>query len=173
MRLSIIVAASEQGVIGSGGQIPWRIPADFRLFKMLTMGHTLIMGRKTYESVGKPLPGRTTIVVSRNPELFRRRELPAGVILMPSMVKALEEAVGTNRSNETFVCGGAKIYSAAFRFAERIYLTRVHGAVVGDTVVPELNGGVPEDFVEIDRRELSTEGATHASTFHIYNRQES
>jgi len=177
MRLSIIVAASERGIIGNNGKIPWRIPADFRLFKSLTMGHTLIMGRKTFESIGKPLPGRTTIVVSRNANFFRNRALPVDVALMPSLVKAIEEAVGTNRSDETFICGGAGIYSAALPMVDRLYLTRVHGNINGDTRVPELDGGVPAGFVEIAApvqfsRSANDDSTTHDATFHIYDKVE-
>ncbi len=160
----MIVAASEHGVIGHEGKMPWRLPADLQAFKKLTMGHTLIMGRKTYESIGRPLPGRKTIVLTRS-----LSQLP-GVKCVESLAAAIEEAFGTNYSDETFICGGAEVYRRSFDLVDRLYLTRVHGEIEGDTRVPELDGGVPGTFAEIGEWELPSEGATHESTFFVYDR---
>ena len=133
MRLSLIVALADNGIIGSDNALPWHLPADLKRFKRLTMGHHLIMGRKTFESVGRALPGRTTLVLSRS-----RPELPAGVI----RVASLDEAVAIAREaadEEAFVAGGAEIYRLALPRADRLYVTRVHAVVAGDTRFPELD----------------------------------
>ena len=130
MRLSLIVAVSNNRVIGRGGQLPWRLSADLRRFKQLTMGHHLIMGRKTYESIGRLLPGRTTIVVTRQPEYT----VPGGLVAR-SLDEARQLAAG---DDEAFVIGGAEIYGLALPLVERIYFTRVDTTVAGDTFFPEL-----------------------------------
>ena len=160
----MIVAASERGVIGRGGQLPWKLPSDLRRFKSLTMGHALIVGRKTFDEVGRPLPGRRMIVVTRAPSG------PPGVITVHTIDEALAAAAGIDR-DETFVGGGAEIYALALPRVQRIYLTRVHGEVHGDTVVPFLDGGVPPGFVEAAPPEaLDPIGASHPATFHVYDR---
>jgi dihydrofolate reductase len=135
MRVSIIVAAAENGVIGRGNTLPWHLPADLRRFKSLTMGHHLLMGRKTWESVGKPLPGRPIVVISR-----RRRGLPEGVRLARSVGEAIALAQGAGES-ETFLAGGAEIYRIALAEdrVDRVYLTRIHHAFEGDAVFADLH----------------------------------
>lgn len=133
MKLSLIVAVSTNGIIGRDGGLPWRLPADLRRFKRLTMGHHLIMGRKTYEAVGRPLPGRTTIVVSRG-----RPKLPAAVRLAGSLDEAIEMAQ-TAGDTEAFIAGGGEIYRLALPRVERIYLTRIHAEVAGDAWLPEVS----------------------------------
>lgn len=130
MKLSIIVAAADNGVIGRDNRLPWRLSADLKRFKSLTLGHHLLMGRKTYESIGRPLPGRTAIVLSRGTP-----ELPEGVRL----ARDLDEAVALARAageTEAFVGGGAAIYREALGRADRLYLTRVAGEFEGDTRFP-------------------------------------
>jgi dihydrofolate reductase len=131
MPLSILVAVAENGVIGHGGDLPWHLSADLRRFKRLTMGHAIIMGRKTWESIGRPLPGRRMVVVTRQPAY--RAE---GV----QVVKSLKEALDAAREagdQQPFVVGGAEIYRQALPLATRLYLTRVRADVAGDTHFPE------------------------------------
>jgi dihydrofolate reductase len=131
MRLSIIVARADNGVIGRQGQLPWRLPADLRRFRRLTMGHHVIMGRKTHESLPGPLPGRTMIVISGGLD-----QAPPGSLLARSLDEACALARG---DDEVFVIGGEEIYRLALPRADRLYLTAVHGQVAGDTCFPELD----------------------------------
>ena len=129
--LSIIVAVAENGVIGRDGDLPWRLPADLRHFKRTTMGHHLVIGRRTWDEVGKPLPGRTMVVVTRD----RALRIP-DVIVVHSLQDALAAAAA---DDEVFVAGGGEIYRQALPQADRVYLTRVHASVEGDTTFPELD----------------------------------
>lgn len=142
--ISIIVAMSRNRVIGRGGSIPWQVPADLARFRRLTVGHSLIMGRKTFESIGRPLAERNNIVVSRQPGYS-----PPGVLLAASFEEALQLA---GSGGEVFVCGGEAIYSLALPVAARIYLTRIDLEVAGDRHFPPLPPGV---FVEIFRERLA------------------
>jgi dihydrofolate reductase len=130
MKLSIIVAMSKNRIIGRGGQLPWRLPADLRRFKQLTMGHPLIMGRKTFDSIGKPLPGRTSIVVTRQADFHVPGVLTA--TNFPEAIRLAEE-----RSDEAFVIGGGEIYSHALPLAHRLYVTAVEADLDGDTLFPD------------------------------------
>jgi dihydrofolate reductase len=143
MRVSIIAAVAKNGAIGIENRLPWRLPADLRHFKTTTMGHHLIMGRRTFESVGA-LPGRTTIVVSRRGVA----EPPAGVVVASSVPEALDLA---RRANETeaFVAGGAEIYRAALDYADRMYLTRIERRFDGDAFFPDFD---PGEWREVERR---------------------
>ena len=136
MILSIIAALDEGGGIGFENQIPWHLPGDLGRFKKLTMGHHLILGRKTYQSIGKPLPGRMMIVLSRNPDCTL-----AGSLVASSLQDALRIAREAGES-EAFVIGGAEIYQEALPLADHLYLTVVHTNVEADTFFPE--------FKEID-----------------------
>ncbi|MCE9552756.1 MAG: dihydrofolate reductase [Planctomycetes bacterium] len=131
--LSLIVAVAENGVIGRGGTLPWHISADLKRFKQLTMGHTIIMGRRTWDSLGRALPGRKSIVVSRNPQFQT-----AGAEVAPSLDAALALAAG---DTEAFVIGGASLYEEALAMADRLYITRVEAAVEGDTYFPTFDMG--------------------------------
>ncbi len=137
VRVSIIAAVAENGVMGRQGQLPWRLPGDLRHFREITMGKPLIMGRKTHLSIGRPLPGRTNIVLSRKPDFA-----PDGVIVMSdpsaaiSRAQALAEAAG---AGEVMIIGGAAVYRGALDQADRIYLTEVHAAVEGDVLFPRLD----------------------------------
>ena len=136
MRTSLIVAAAENGTIGQNGRIPWHVSADLRYFKQVTMGAPVIMGRKTYESIGFALPGRSNIVVTRNKK-FQAPDVDVVLNLEDALSKAraiLEKEGG----EELFVIGGAEIYAQAMRMADRIYLTRVHGEFPGDVFFPPL-----------------------------------
>jgi len=131
--ISLLVAMDEKRGIGKAGKLPWRLSSDLKRFKSLTMGHHIIVGRKTFESIGKPLPGRRTVVVTRNPG-FR----PEGCLVAGSVQQAIEIAQA-NGEVEAFVIGGADIYARALEVADRIYLTQVHAEVGADTFFPELD----------------------------------
>jgi dihydrofolate reductase len=132
MRVSIIVAMSENGVIGRGGELPWRLSNDLRRFKAITMGHTVIMGRRTWESIGRPLPGRRMIVVSRQDDY--RVDHP-DVEVTADLDEAIELAAA-NGELEAFVIGGAEMYQSALPIADRLYVTLVKAQVEGDTYFP-------------------------------------
>ena len=133
MRVSLIVAVSKNGVIGRDGDLPWHLPADLSHFKRTTMGHHLIIGRRTWDEVGKPLPGRTMVVVTRN-----RRFAPEGARVVRSVEQALEVAAG---DDVPFIGGGSQIYRICLGrdLVDRIYLTRIHAEVEGDTFFPEFD----------------------------------
>ena len=137
VAVAIIAAIAANGVIGDGNHIPWRLPGDFAHFKRMTMGKPLIMGRKTFESIGRPLPGRTNIVVTRQEGYH-----PDGVIVISSLDEALERAqeiAQTDRANEVMIGGGAEIYRQALPFADRMYLTQVMLEPQGDTYFPPID----------------------------------
>ena len=127
MLISIIVAVSENGVIGKDNQLIWRLPDDLKRFKKLTIGHPIIMGRKTFDSIGKPLPGRTSIVITRNPE-FKTD----GIIVSHSLEEALDEARKL-QTEEAFIIGGGQLYDQALPITNRLYITEVLTEISGDT----------------------------------------
>lgn len=131
MIVSLIYAQSQNGVIGIRNELPWRLPADLKHFKELTTGHTIIMGRRTYESIGRPLPHRRSIVISRN-DAFR----PDGVEVVGSLDAALRSCAN---EYEVFVIGGAELFRAAEPIADRVYRTVVHEKIEGDVRLPELD----------------------------------
>jgi dihydrofolate reductase len=157
--ISIIVAASTNGVIGRRGDLPWRMPSDLKRFKSLTMGHHLVIGRKTWDEVGRPLPGRIMVVVTRDPE-FRVE----GVTVVHSLDEALDVAIG---DDEVFIAGGGEIYRQALPLADRLYLTRVHAIVDGDTTF-----FFDEDEWLLVTREdhLADERNPHPFSFLVYER---
>ncbi len=128
--LSIIVAVSENNVIGTGNNLPWKLSGDLQRVKKLTMGHHLIMGRKTYESIGRPLPGRITIIITRQTNYH-----PEGCTVVSSLADALKIA---QIDSEAFIFGGGEIFTQALPFTHKIYFTKVHCAVNGDTFFPQL-----------------------------------
>ena len=123
---------SENRVIGINNKLPWHLPADLRHFRRLTTGHPVIMGRRNYESIGKPLPDRTNIVVTRNPD-YRA----AGCLVTHSLDDAMNSA---GNDSEIFIIGGAEIYRQAFGRANRIFITLIHARIEGDTYFPEFEG---------------------------------
>lgn len=133
VTFALIVAVAENGVIGREGELPWRLSSDLRYFKSVTMGKPIIMGRKTFDSIGRPLPGRTNIVVSRNPDFSFK-----GVDVFNRLEAAVSHAEGLVGA-EIMVIGGAGLYEAALPTADRIYLTEVHFAVDGDVFFPSLD----------------------------------
>ena len=140
MIISLIAAMSEERVIGREGRLPWSIPADLARFKSITMGHTVVMGVRTFESIGHPLPGRRTIVLSRT----------TGSIEGCQVARSLQEAIAAAEDeDEIFICGGEQIFREALSFCQRIYLTVVHGSYQGDVHFPE----IPDSFLELQREE--------------------
>ncbi len=133
MTVSIIAALATNNVIGRDNQLPWHMPADLKRFKQLTTGHHLLMGRKTFESVGVPLPGRITVVISRSPDFA-----PPGVAVARSLDEAISKAEAAGDS-EIFIGGGQEIFRQMLHRADRMYLTRVHAEPAGDTFFPEFD----------------------------------
>ena len=139
MSLSIIAALAENRVIGHVGNLPWHLAADLKRFKRLTMGHSIIMGRKTWQSIGRPLPGRRTIVLSRQTEDLISNPWPVSdVHVVGSLQDAFKQASDTG-DDEPFIIGGQQIYQQALPHADRLYLTRILAHVVGDTLFPEFD----------------------------------
>ncbi len=136
MKISIIAAMGENRAIGFKRRIPWRLPADFKWFKDHTMGHPVIMGSKTFESMGKPLPGRINIILTKNPDY---RPGGDGVLVAHTLDEALTLACTAPGGEEIFICGGGQIYELALPLADTMYLTRVHGTFEGDAFFPEFN----------------------------------
>jgi dihydrofolate reductase len=133
VAVTFVVARAENGVIGDKGQLPWRIPADLQHFKRLTVGKPIIMGRKTYESIGRPLPRRTNIVVTRD-ERWQADGVTVAQDIPTALALAYEDAHRSG-ADEIAVIGGAEIYRQTLPHAHRIYLTEVHRAYAGDTVM--------------------------------------
>src|SRR6478752_6063465 len=133
MRISFIVAKSENNVIGVSNKLPWHLKDDLQMFKKLTMGHHILMGRKTFESIGKPLPGRMSLVVSTEPKANQD-----SVLWFTSIFRAIKQAE-RNGESELFIIGGEKVFKAALSLCDRIYLSEVHGDVKGDTYFPSLS----------------------------------
>lgn len=140
MSIAIIVAMAGNRTIGVNNTLPWRCPADLKHFKTLTMGHHMIMGRKTFDSIGKPLPGRTTVVVTRNPAL----QIP-GCVMAGSLPEALAACAG---DAQIFIVGGAEIYAQALPLADTLCITEIRESVAGDAHFPAFGD---DDWEEIAR----------------------
>lgn len=156
-----MVAMARNRVIGRDGGLPWHLPEDLRRFKALTLGHPLVMGRRTYESIGRPLPGRRSLVLSRRPDYA-----PAGVEVVPSLQEALQRLA---ESEEVFVIGGAEVYALALPRADRVWLTLVEADVDGDVLFPPL----PSDLWRLTSEELHGADERHrwAMRFQLWERQ--
>lgn len=143
MAVVLVAAVGRNGVIGVDGHLPWRIPEDMARFKSLTMGGVLVMGRATYESIGRPLPGRDTVV------LTRRKDWSAEGV---EVVGSLDEAIGlaVSRGKDAFIAGGSAVYGAALGVADRMELTQIDAAPDGDTYFPEVDW---DDWVEETRED--------------------
>ncbi len=139
-KISIIVAMAKNRTIGINNTLPWRCPEDLKRFKSLTMGHHMIMGRKTFDSIGKALPGRTTVVVTRNQELVIE-----GCIVAHSLQQAIAACVN---DEEIFIVGGAELYKQALPLADTLYLTEIQQYIEGDAHFPEFNNNA---WLEVSR----------------------
>ena len=137
MTVTLVAAIARNGVIGAGDAIPWRLPGEQRQFKELTVGHVLVMGRRTYDSIGRPLPGRTTVVVTRQPDWTPPGGMPAGLMRAASLAEALRLA--RDIDDEVFVVGGAQVYAEALPMADAMVLTWVDLEPSGDTRFPEID----------------------------------
>jgi len=142
MIVSIIAAMAENRVIGRGNEMPWEVPSELKRFKETTMGHPVIMGRKTFESIGHPLPGRKNVIITSQQDYSA-----AGSIIVPDLQAALAACEG---ADEVFICGGDTVYREAMSLADRIYLTIIEEEFDGDSFFPE----IPEDFVEVRRTRI-------------------
>jgi dihydrofolate reductase len=159
-RVSLIVAMDRNRVIGHRGRVPWHLSDDLKRFKALTMGHHIIMGRKTWESIGRVLPGRTSVVITRDPG-YRA----AGATAVSSLPEALALA---KDDSEAFVIGGAQVYRAALPLAERIYLTELQAQYPGDTFFPALE---PQEWQDVSREHHAAQAAQPAWDFVICERR--
>jgi dihydrofolate reductase len=144
MKISLIVAMASNRVIGLNNKMPWHLSADLKKFKKITMDSPVLMGRKTHESIGKPLPGRTNIIVSRNPE-YRQD----GCLVFNDLKTALKKAC--ERADEIFVIGGSDLYEAILPITDTIYLTVINREFKGDTFFPELD---LNDWSEVAREDI-------------------
>ena len=162
MIISLLVAMDEQRGIGVDGRLPWHLSDDLKRFKALTMGHHLIMGRKTWESIGRPLPGRITIVVTRNPHYVAE-----GCLVAHSLEEALALAQAGGEE-EAFIIGGGEVFVQALPLADRIYLTRVHTVSEVDVTFPEFD---PEDWTAVESAEHPADGKNDfPTTFQVLER---
>ncbi len=133
IQITLIAALARNRVIGQGNALPWRLPEDLKRFKELTLGHPIIMGRKTWTSLGRPLPGRTNIVISRSPEFAA-----AGAVMVRSLHEAIEAAASSGTA-EAFIIGGAEIFHQALPLAHRLQLTEIDRNYVGDVYFPNFD----------------------------------
>nr|AIA18327.1 Dihydrofolate reductase [uncultured bacterium] len=165
MKISIIVAASENNIIGRNNDLPWYLPTDLKYFKDTTMGHCVIMGRKNFESIPakySPLAGRTNIVVTRQKDFHA-----VGVEVTHSIEDAIELARKKNET-ECFITGGGEIFAQSLKFCDRIYLTRIHAVIEGDVYFPVVN---ENEWKEISRKDIQAdEKNKYPFSFIIYER---
>ena len=157
--LSLIVAHADNRVIGHNNQLPWHLPEDLKRFRQLTMGHHIIMGRKTYESLGRLLPGRTTVIVTRDTGYTVE-----GARIVHSLPEALAVCAG---DEEPFLIGGAEMYEQGLPYVTRLYITRVYAHVGGDAFFPELDMSAWEQVFE---QAKTSENGLHYSDM-IYQRR--
>ena len=158
--ISLIVAASANNVIGSQGELPWRLSDDLRRFKEITMGKPIIMGRKTWDSIGRPLPGRQNIVITRQADFAAE-----GCDVVTSAADAISAA---GDAPETMVIGGSQVYSLFLPDADRLYLTRVHAEVDGDAFFPEISEA---DWRLVDEEHHASDDRNeHAFSFQRFER---
>jgi len=160
MAISIIVAISQNGIIGHKMDLPWHISADLKRFRALTMGHHIVMGRKTYESIGRLLPGRTTVIITRQSDY----QIP-GAVVVNSIEQALAVAVD---DHETFIVGGSQIYNLALPQADTLYITRIHADVEGDTRLDAIDWSAWE--CKSSERHPADENNDLEYSFEIYHR---
>jgi dihydrofolate reductase len=142
MIISLIAAMAENRVIGNRNTIPWNIPSDQKHFREITFGHPVLFGRVTFEGLGRPLPGRKNIVLSRQRDYHAK-----GAVTVGGLQEAFDACEG---ADEVFICGGGTVFHETISLAHRIYLTVIHADFEGDVFFPE----IPPDFIEVQRQEL-------------------
>lgn len=163
MIISTIVAVAKNNVIGKDNDIPWYLPADLKYFKKITTGHHIVMGRKCYESIGRPLPKRTNVVVTRNPFF-----IATGCLVTHNVAEAVQLAE-TNGEEEVFIIGGGQIYEIALPHVDRIYLTEVDLEIEGDIFFPEID---PKDWTLTEEiKHLADEKNEYDYTFKVLERK--
>ncbi|QNF34869.1 dihydrofolate reductase [Adhaeribacter swui] len=145
--IASVFAMSENRVIGKNNQLPWHLPADLKFFKNLTTGHPIIMGRKTFESIGKPLPNRTSIIITRQPEYHQ-----PGCLVVNNVSSAITKAQQIN--SDVFIIGGAEILQQALPYIDTMFLTLIHENFAGDTFYPEIN---PKEWQEVSRQDFTAD----------------
>ncbi|QLE96176.1 dihydrofolate reductase [Neptunomonas phycophila] len=166
MRLAMIVAQSSNRVIGRDNKLPWYLPGDLKYFKQATMGKPIIMGRKTFESIGKPLPGRLNIVISRDAS-FTAQGIKV-VMSLPDAIELAESQALIDGVDEAMIIGGAQIYALALPEVERLYITQVHADIEGDAYFPEFNRS---QWTELGREDFSAQGPNPFDySFIVYQR---
>ena len=166
MKLSLICALAQNGIIGRRNNLPWHLSEDLKYFKRTTMGKCIIMGRKTFESIGKPLPGRTNIIVTRN----RDYDVENARIVdsLADAIDLAENIAVIDGSDEAFVIGGAELYKIALPLVDRMHLTLVHAEVEGDTWFPEFTA---EDWEETSRLDFAaSDNNTYAYSICVFDR---
>ena len=167
IRLSLMVAKASNRVIGRNNKLPWYLPNDLEYFKQVTFGKPVIMGRKTWDSLGKPLPGRTNIVITRQADF--QAEGAKVVATLDEAVTLAENVAFIEGQDEAVVMGGAEIYALALPQADRLYLTEVHAEVDGDTWFPEYD---TSEWKEIGREDFPAEGPNpYDYSFVVYERK--
>ncbi|NOR80524.1 MAG: dihydrofolate reductase [Methyloprofundus sp.] len=160
MKLSLIVAMATNRTIGINKQMPWHLSADLKKFKKITMGHTIIMGRKTFESIGRPLPGRQNIIISRDP-LYQQQ----GCLVFNDLGSALQDCAEVD---EVFVIGGATLYEATLAQADRLYITEIQQAFDGDTWFPEFK---QDQWHEVAREDIANDSSVEFNySFIVYEK---
>lgn len=166
MPIVMVVAVADNRVIGAAGGLPWRVRSDLRKFRSVTMGKPMVMGRKTFESIGRALDGRDSIVVSRQPGFA-----PEGAIVAKSLDEALavaKECAAARGAQEVCVIGGGEVFAATLPSAARLHVTHVEARPEGDTFFPQLTA----DWVEVSREDLPrSEGDTAAAVYSVYEKR--
>ena len=158
-KISIIVAVDENWLIGKQDSLPWHLPADLRHFKEITTGHTVIMGRKTHDSIGKPLPNRINVIITRGDQVI------PGCITVNSPEKALE---ASPEENDIFIIGGAQIFAQFMPLAQKMYLTQIHHKFNGDILFPKIN---LSEWREVERRDFDADDKNpYSYSFSIFER---
>ena len=166
VSIAIIAAVAENGVIGQDNDMPWRLPSDLKHFKAVTLGKPVVMGRKTFQSIGRPLPGRPNIVVSRNPDYCAE-----GIEVVPSLEAALERAralAAEAGCGEVMVIGGGNLYAQAMKIADRLYITEVHAQPEGDTRFPDIDKAIWRESARIPGERSQRDSAE--VSFIVYER---
>ncbi|EKF75478.1 dihydrofolate reductase [Alcanivorax hongdengensis A-11-3] len=167
IRLAMMVAKASNDVIGRDNKLPWYLPNDLKYFKQVTFGKPVIMGRKTWESLKGPLPGRTNIVITRQPDY--QAEGAKVVATLDEAIRLAENVAFIDGQEEAVIMGGAEIYKLALPSADRLYLTEVHAQVEGDTYFPEYD---TDQWTEIAREDFAAQGPNpYDYSFVVYQRQ--